>query len=102
LIYCFLIFFWVSSNCVAEVAPDWLACFPSGAPRWLFDEFFLQAPVTEALFELAPSLSSDHLRVEDTEDELDGSAVVCAQARRLILFLSLSLSPLFLTWWCTL
>ncbi|CAM6043737.1 unnamed protein product [Sphagnum compactum] len=59
-----------------QVAPDWLACFPSGAPRWLFDEFFLQAPVTEALFELAPSLSSDHLRVEDTEDELDGSAVV--------------------------
>lgn len=92
----------MSSNCVAEVAPDWLACFPSGAPRWLFDEFFLQAPVTEALFELAPSLSSDHLRVDDTEDELDGSAVVCAQARRLILFLSLSLSPLFLTWWCTL
>jgi telomere length regulation protein len=67
-----------------QVAPDWLACFPSGAPRWLFDEFFLQAPVTEALFELAPSLSSDHLRVEDTEDELDGSAVVCAQARRLL------------------
>lgn len=69
-----------------EVAPDWLACFPSSALRWLFDEFFKQAPASEVILILAPSIALDHRMDEDLDGGLDSGSAVSAQAKRSMLF----------------
>jgi len=67
-----------------QVAPDWLACFPSSALRWLFDEFFKQAPASEVILVLAPSIALDHRTDEDLDGGLDSGSAVSAQAKRLL------------------
>lgn len=69
-----------------EVAPDWLACFPSSALRWLFDEFFKQAPASEVILILAPSIALHHRTDEDLDGDLDSGIAVSAQAKRSMLF----------------
>lgn len=67
---------------LVEVAADWLACFPSWGARWLFDEFFRQAPPMETLLNLVPFLGPDHRMEEKSDVGLDSRTAVSAQAKR--------------------
>jgi hypothetical protein len=67
---------------LAGVAADWLACFPSSGARWLFDEFFRQAPPIEVLLNLSPFLGPDRGVEEKFDAGLDSRTAVSAQARR--------------------
>ena len=65
-----------------EVAADWLACFPSLGARWLFYEFFRQAPPMETLLNLVPFPSSDHGMEENSDVGLESRTAASAQAKR--------------------
>lgn len=67
---------------LVEVAADWLACFPSLAARWLFDEFFIQAPPMETMLNLVPFLEADRGMEQKSDVGLDSSTAVSAQAKR--------------------
>lgn len=67
---------------LAGVAADWLACFSSLGARWLFDEFFRQAPPMEILLNLPPLLGLARGMEEKSDAGLDSRIVVSAEARR--------------------
>lgn len=67
---------------LAEIAADWLACFPSWAMKWLFDEFFRQAPAIEVLLNLVPYLGPGHRMEEKSDVGLDSRTAVSAQVKR--------------------
>lgn len=85
-VFAFGVFVEGSYCCMPEVAPDWLACFPSSALRWFFDEFFKQAPALEVLLILVPSIALDHKTGEDLDGGLDSDSAVSAQAKRSTIF----------------
>ncbi|KAG6554338.1 hypothetical protein Mapa_004254 [Marchantia paleacea] len=51
-----------------EVAVHWLPCFSLAEQKTLFDEFFIRAPLSEAILELIPALSQEYfVPVRDEE-----------------------------------
>lgn len=65
-----------------QIAADWLACFPSWAVKWLFDEFFRQAPAMEVLLNLVPYLGSGHRMEEKSDAGLDSRTAAVANLPR--------------------
>ena len=50
---------------IADVAPDWLACFSAEEQVNLFDSFFRLAPSSEAVLSLVPALTPSNAHVDN-------------------------------------
>ena len=52
---------------IADVAPDWLACFSAEEQVNLFDSFFKLAPSTEAVLSLVPALTPSNADADNRQ-----------------------------------
>jgi len=79
----------------ADVASNWLACFPFSAQKYVYDVFFVRGFITEVLQILVPSLQ------QNRSDDLDINVVISNSERydmsvHIVLSLKLSFICLYL------
>lgn len=65
----------------ADVASNWLACFPFSAQKYVYDVFFVHGFVTEVLQILVPFLQ------QNRSDDIDINVVISNSERLLVLCL---------------
>ncbi|KAF9615848.1 hypothetical protein IFM89_026736 [Coptis chinensis] len=64
---------------MADVASNWLACFPFSARKYVYDSFFLNGPSIEVVQAVVPGLSPSGIKNEDVDFN-----AVCSNAERIL------------------